>query len=187
MLPGDTQQLRHRLIPPVIQREPLQRPRRRTIAQPLHGLPRLYRVHSFQALNVPRPAGLTARARPKARPGRRAANLCAAATRPTTVDSRPTRMACLRKRSPLTDADSSHPEDHSPVSSRCLVTWGKPPLEGGWMPHFLRCMHVCSVGFISPDLIPRNGSQAISRKPTAPCTKTKMTTVLRRRSDRAIF
>jgi hypothetical protein len=59
MLPGDTQQLRHRLIPPVIQREPLQRPRRRTIAQPLDGLPRLHRVHSFQALNVPRPTDKT--------------------------------------------------------------------------------------------------------------------------------
>ena len=140
MLPGDTQQLRHRLIPPVIQREPLQRPRRRTIAQPLHGLPRLHRVHSFQALNVPRPTDKTS-------PGRKSTCMTGlyyemsratglnAAHCPTTVDSRPTRMACLRKRSPLTDADSSHPEDHSPVSSRCLVTWGKPPLEGGWMPH----------------------------------------------------
>jgi hypothetical protein len=83
------------------------------------------------------PAGLTARARPGPEgAGRTYVPQQSGATRPTTADSRPTRMpACLRKRSPLTDTDSSHPEDHSLVSSGCMATWGKPPLEGGWMPH----------------------------------------------------
>ncbi len=55
-------------------------------------------------------------------------------------------------------AASSHPEDHSPVSSGCLATWGETPALRRVDASFLRCKHVCSVGFISRDLIPRNGS-----------------------------